>query len=522
MKKLTKRSQMLLYGCAGIGVNMLNIIVGSYLCSALLTGGFHEHVENWTYLNKNLVVAGIWGALILIAKIVDGVIDIPMSSLTDNLRSKWGRRRPSILIGFIPMVAAYLLFLLPLTPGESVLNTIWFALILCIFYTGYTLTMVTYYATFAEIVETDADRNYISTVKSICDVVYFSISFALVPLMVNGGLNIRAVALIFLPLCLTMLIPMFMIKEESTLNGTDAGGEAKGVNILQSFKQIVKNKDFMYWLLMVAVMNFGLQLFLSGINEFFSTTGVNMTIVMASSFAPVPLTIQLYNRIVKKRGIKTAFQYVMIVFSVAMMLMFVAKPQTYKAEITDSQKLIVEDAGDYALRIKVAPTAEEAQSGQEEYFTTETFTAGEDHVLDLSSLEITHKDTTRTFGEEALGQTITVSPKPAWLTVVALISGIVASFAIGAFFSVAYMVPAELAARANKETGECASSMYFAIQGLAEGIATGIATGPILVAIKTADAAAYIPLVVTVACLLACILAFFMNKQFAKFGKAEK
>ena len=54
MKKFTKRWQLLLYGCSGLGVNMLNLIVGTYLCSALLTGGFsNEDIGLWTYGNEN-------------------------------------------------------------------------------------------------------------------------------------------------------------------------------------------------------------------------------------------------------------------------------------------------------------------------------------------------------------------------------------------------------------------------------------------------------------------------------------
>ena len=44
MKTLTKKWQLILYGCSGLGVNMLNMIVGTYLCSALLTGGFDKDI----------------------------------------------------------------------------------------------------------------------------------------------------------------------------------------------------------------------------------------------------------------------------------------------------------------------------------------------------------------------------------------------------------------------------------------------------------------------------------------------
>lgn len=316
MTKITKKSKLIIYACSGLGVNMLNLIVGSYLCSALLVGGFETNAENWTYLNRDLVVAGIWAVLVLAAKIIDGVIDIPFSHFTDNLRSKWGKRKTAILIGFIPMIVSYLLFLIPLESKAGILNTLWFALLLFVFYAFYTLTMLTFYSTFAEITENQQDIVLLSNVKSICDVIYFSLGFALVPAFVSMGVNIRLVAIMFLPLALTMLIPIFMLKEKAETTVKKQRNTFK-----ESFLFTVKDKHFLFWLCIVFVMNTGLQLFLSGINEYFSTAGLNMTFVMASCFVPVPFTIILYNKIIKMRGLGFAFRYILAVYSVGMALM---------------------------------------------------------------------------------------------------------------------------------------------------------------------------------------------------------
>ena len=315
MQKIRSKKKLFLYGCAGMGVNLMNIIVGSYLCSALLVGGFEEHVESWTYLNKDLVVAALWGVLILAAKAIDGLIDLPMSSFTDRLKTRWGRRRPAIVMGFIPMVIAYVLFLFPLTDGESFANTIWFAALLFVFYGFYTLTMLTYYATFSEIVDNEKEMVLLSNMKSVCDVVYYILGFALIPVFVSMGVNIRYVALIFLPLSLLMLIPLFMIKEEPT-NKPENELEIRTLTLRKSLACSFKNKSYIYWLFTAAVMNVGLQLFLGGINELFSSTGLNMTVVMASSFVPVPFTLILYNYIVKRKGLAFAYRYVLTVFAI--------------------------------------------------------------------------------------------------------------------------------------------------------------------------------------------------------------
>ena len=329
MKKITSRRKLLLYGCSGMGVNMMNLIVGSYLCSALITGGFApEDIGRWTYIDKSLVVATLWAAISFVARVLDGVIDLPFASFTDRLKTRWGRRRPSLAIGFIPMLLAYLLFLIPLDQGETVKNTIWFGVLLMVFYAFYTLTMLTFYATFSEVTETEGDVVFLSNVKSVCDVVYFILGYALLPVFVGMGMNIRYVALIFLPLSFLMVIPMFLLKEEPTNKPAPANTDTasspveKPLTLWRAIAVSVKNKSFIYWMCTAAVMNFGLQLFLGGINELFSTTGLSMTVVMASSFVPVPFTILLYNKIVAKRGLGFGYRYILTIFSIGMMVMY--------------------------------------------------------------------------------------------------------------------------------------------------------------------------------------------------------
>ena len=319
MKKITDRKKLILYGCSGMGVNMLTLIVGSYLCSALLVGGFDEHIESWTYLNRDLVVAGLWGALVFFAKALDGIIDLPLASFADRLNTKFGRRKTALALGFVPMVIAYLLFLCPIDKGATVLNTIWFGPLLCIFYTFYTLTMLTFYATFSEVCESEKDTVFLSNIKSICDVVYFVLGFALIPVFVSIGINIRIIALIFLPLSLTMLIPFFILKENC-----DEGEEktVRSLTLTESLKTSFKNVPFIYWMFTTSMMTIGLQLFLGGINELFSSTGLNMTVVMASSFVPVPFTLILYNFIVKKKGLGFAYRYILSIFSIGMIVMY--------------------------------------------------------------------------------------------------------------------------------------------------------------------------------------------------------
>ncbi len=445
MRKLTKKWQMFLYAIGGMGVNMLNLMVGSYLCSALIARGFGaEAVANQTFLSRDLVIAGVWAVFGIVAKIIDGVIDIPMASFTDNLKTKFGRRRPALLIGLIPMILAYVVFTLvtPNPEGATMLNTVFYGVVLCVFYIFYTLTMVTYYATFTEIVDTQEERNFISNVKSVCDIVYFILGYVVVAAMLKG-MNIRVVAMAVLPLVLTMLIPLFLIKENSTKDGvvTDEDGSvSETVNLGRSLVCTFRNRNYILWMLVYSFMTFGVQLFLGGINEYFSVAGMSMMFVMMAAFGPVPLTLLLYNRITRRFGFGFSYRYILIIFAVGMLAMF----------------------------------------------------------------------------------GVSLLPAGTLKTVLAIGTGLISSFGIGAMFSVAYSVPSQLAAEEEKKTGVSNAAMYFAVQGLFAGVATGIGGAAVLTLLKTRNIVRWMTPICAVGVLVAFVLSFLLPKAVQEMGKRDK
>lgn len=444
MRKLTKKWQMFLYAIGGMGVNMLNLMVNSYLCSALIASGFNPNVIQYqTFLGRDLVIAAVWAVFGVIAKIIDGVIDVPMASFTDNLKTRFGRRRPALIIGLVPMILAYVLFTLvtPNPQGATLLNTIFYGVTLCVFYSFYTLTMVTYYATFTEIVDTQVERNFMSNVKSVCDIVYFILGYVVVRMLLNG-LNVRPVAMIVLPIVLTMLIPLLLIREDSTKDGVitrDGEETSVSVNLFKSIAYTFKNKDYILWMIVYSFMTFGVQLFLSGINEYFSVAGMNMMFVMMAAFAPVPFTLLIYNRLTRKFGFGFSYRYTLVIFAVGMAAMFA----------------------------------------------------------------------------------VSYLPAGTLKTILAIVTGLISSFGIGAMFSVAYSVPSQLAAEEEKRTGISNAAMYFAVQGLFAGVASGIGGQAVLTMMKTNNVVKYMTLVCAIAVLVAFVLSFMLPKSVTLMGKKD-
>ena len=143
MRTIHSKKKLFLYGMSAMGVNMLNLIVGSYLCDALMTEGFAQEIEYWTYANTTLVVSGIWSVLIMLSKILDGLIDIPLSSFAGEGTSQVGRQflksyAGVCLQGAVIIIACIIFSVVAETPtvatGGDATSMVWSWLLQTIFY----------------------------------------------------------------------------------------------------------------------------------------------------------------------------------------------------------------------------------------------------------------------------------------------------------------------------------------------------------------------------------------------------
>lgn len=334
MKKLRKR-QLPLYALAGFGPSLINTIITIYLVDALQKTGFVVNSEYWTFADKTIIAVGLFSILKFLAQLVDGIIDVPFAALTDNMKTKWGKRRPAMLLGLVPMILSYVLFCFPVSMEEnSVANSIYCGLLLLVFYSAYTLTMVTYYGTYSEVTESDSDRIFLSDWKAFIDTIQYALAYALIPVFIGFGVNIKAICLLCAPLALTLVLALFMLKENSTLPGAEKkypdapGSDEEEIPILESIRLTASNKDFLSWLCVLSIFFFGLQMFLSGQNVLASgpmgLNGWQTAIMNTAAFAPVPLMLFFYRKVMKKKGFRFAFQTALAAFALAMLSFSVA------------------------------------------------------------------------------------------------------------------------------------------------------------------------------------------------------
>ena len=352
---LDKKWKEILFAASGFGPNLLMILMGAFFTDAInpaaLPEGSYQAISGACF-----ILPAIFPLLWALSKIFDGVVDIPLAALTDNLKTKWGKRRPPIAVCFIPMTLAYMFCWIPIF-GEGAThqlgNTIWIVSWALVFFSTYTMSLISFYGSLSQVCATDNQRLRVSSFKSFFDTITYCLVYALVPLLLDVfKIHVDKFAIILLPLMATMLIPLFMIKEgdkfeaKAIKEGYDITplAEEEKVGIFESIKLTFTNKPFLRWCAVNCCSFFGLQMFLVAMNALISggmgMNGTQMAILNTCAFAPVPLMLYLFNKLKARKGLRFAYQTCLLSFAICI-LTFVINNTIFMGEDNVTLQMII-------------------------------------------------------------------------------------------------------------------------------------------------------------------------------------
>ena len=351
-KTLDKTWKEILFAASGFGPNLMMILMGAFYSDAVNPGALNNNLLQ-TINGTCLVTPAIFAILMSIAKAFDGIVDVPLAALTDNLKTKWGKRRIPIAICFIPMIAAYASLWIPIGGTNQVVNTIWIITMALIFFTTYTMVMISFYGSLSTVCYDDAQRLRVSSFKSFFDTITYCLVYALVPVVLGAlQIHIDKLAFILMPLMLSCIIPLFMIKEgekfekKAIEEGYDIKplAEEQHVGIKENIKLTFLNKPFLRWCLVNCCTFFGLQMFLVSMNALIcggmGLSEGQMAILNTCAFAPVPIMLYLFNKMKAKKGIRFTYQTCLISFSICI-LSFVLGNEIVLGEGNTTLKIII-------------------------------------------------------------------------------------------------------------------------------------------------------------------------------------
>jgi Na+/melibiose symporter-like transporter len=219
------------YGLGELGMNLKNEVVNRYLM--------------FFYADTLHVGPAAVGLMMLLGNAWDAVTDPAMGYLSDATRSRWGRRRPYVLLGALPMgVCFYFLFAPPAWLSQA--GLLWYLLgVGLALYTCFTIFTIPYLAWGAELARDYHDRTAVVQVRSLCGLVGGIVGASVPLLLVSGAVDARAGfahmgVLLGALVAAAALVPALTVRDA----GRDRLPVASFRHFLQGLRHTFANRDF--------------------------------------------------------------------------------------------------------------------------------------------------------------------------------------------------------------------------------------------------------------------------------------
>ncbi len=297
----------LLYAMGNAGYNMLERVLTTWL--------MFYYVAPPESGRNVLVGAFIFGGVMFFGRVVDAVADPLISVWTDNASFKKGRRWPFMLWGGLPLAVVSIALFYPPKANESILNAVYLALMVGLFFFFFTFYVCPYLALIPELARNDRERVDLTTLQAV---------FMLLGTggaMVGSGIliekfNFHTMVWIMAIISVFLLyLPVVAINEKKYCRG-----EPAGLGLVDSLKQTFKNRPFRIYLAGNCFYWFGFNIITIGV-PYYVTVLVgagegSMTAFLAITFGVSALLFPIINIAAKAFGKKKIMLFSMGCFAI--------------------------------------------------------------------------------------------------------------------------------------------------------------------------------------------------------------
>jgi GPH family glycoside/pentoside/hexuronide:cation symporter len=271
------------------------------------------------------VPAAAAGLAVMIGKLWDAVTDPMMGFISDRTRTRWGRRRPYLLLGSLPLFLSMWWFFTNPHITDATLVTIWAAFALCFLNTAYTIVNIPYNALTPELTKDYHERSSLNG---------FRFGFAVFGTLLGAGGVLPLVnafaskdagfsavgAILGFVMMATTLITFFSVRE------SDHSKEPKPTEgFFVTFLAVFKNRHYVIVLLTYA-LNLTALTFVQGILAYYfkyiyrneAMTTVAMIVLLLVAMVCIPISVAVSKRIGKKR----TYQFSLAVLAISCLSIF--------------------------------------------------------------------------------------------------------------------------------------------------------------------------------------------------------
>lgn len=465
-----KKKHEWLFALGGFGTSLISTFMSAALLARYMPGD--KFMDSGT--GMYLIFPMLFAVMMFAARMLDGIFDLPIAAIVDKYNLKYGRRWPLILIGLVPMLIAFILVWIPPMPEtQSYLNVVWVVVFSIIFYFFYTFVAVPFLSYTSDMAPDKQSRTRIASWQAFFNTIGYSLVYAVfIGIFTSVGKGTFAYQDGIMKVAL-MLSPMALLMLIPVFVIFIRLDKKKTKEELSAMAAAV-NKDDMEKLSVIKSLKTAFK------NKSFR----QYLYVLACFFFGLQLFLggmtYMQNSMMGLDGWKLIVMNTAAFAPIPLMLFFFNKI---------NKKYGIK----WALRVGLIC-----------------------FIVAMSLFELT-----------AIPAISAISNLGFYI---GLTAGTIGSFAIGAFFTIPYVMPAQIAAEEAVITGINRAGMYFGAQGLVNQIVGAIAGTVVLTYVLNivnffgqevkVDRAVFIAPIVILACILAFI--FAKNLPGVKFGKGKK
>ena len=256
------------------------------------------------------------GVVILFGRIVDAISDPLIGWWSDKTLTRWGRRKPFIVIGFILMAISQILIWIPVVHEVSMLNVIYATVLLGVFWFGFTAAIAPYLALLPEIAKTSEERVKLSTFQAFFSQVSLVISGVVVPVLL-GILGFLNTAVVLTIIATTSMLAIVLGIKERVIERDKI---AEKMSLIEAVKATFTNKTFMYYLVPTALLVLSSTMLQMGLPYAVSVSAGLKKEDVSLFYLPLIivsiLSLPLYRHLASNYGKKKVYMFGMALFAI--------------------------------------------------------------------------------------------------------------------------------------------------------------------------------------------------------------
>lgn len=275
------------------------------------------------YVDTLGVTAAQWGLIMLIYTFLDAIDNPVYGFLSDRTRTKWGRRKPWLVIATPLLALGLIMFFSP--PSTLTGNSLFVFAAVFYMLTG-TLDSVinaNYAALFPEIFTDDAGRAKANALRQAFQLLAMIISIALTPMVVKA-LGWSLTAIVYGILGGAVILYMALTSKERPVEADE-----KKPELWDSLKSLFKNKNFWVAGFTNAFYSAAMSLVMAGVPIYakyaLGVSGLQETLLFASVLLVAIASVALWARWVRKFDLVKVWRAALIAMAISFVPLFFAR-----------------------------------------------------------------------------------------------------------------------------------------------------------------------------------------------------